>query len=53
MGLGMSYLRVPPELDGEHDPARIARRVFGDPAWRGRPPASSSTSAARGRRCTI
>lgn len=38
MGLGMSYLRVPPELDGEHDPARIARRVFGDPAWRARPP---------------
>lgn len=38
MGLAMSYLRVPPVLEGEADPARIARRVFGDPDWRRRVP---------------
>ncbi|RSN50822.1 MULTISPECIES: YfbM family protein [Actinomadura] len=34
MGLAMSYLRVPPVLEGESDPGRIARRVFGDREWR-------------------
>ncbi|MDL4817891.1 YfbM family protein [Actinomadura opuntiae] len=34
----MSYLRVPPVLEGEPDPARIARRVFGEPDWRRRVP---------------
>ncbi|MFI6516561.1 DUF1877 family protein [Spirillospora sp. NPDC050679] len=38
MGLGMSYLRVPPVLEGEPDPARVAHRVFGAPDWRARPP---------------
>ncbi len=36
MGLAMSYLRVPPVLEGEPDPARIAHRVFGTPRWRDR-----------------
>lgn len=36
MGLAMSYLRVPPVLDGETDPGRIARHVFGDREWRRR-----------------
>ncbi|TDB86978.1 DUF1877 family protein [Actinomadura sp. KC216] len=36
MGLAMSYLRVPPVLEGEQDPGRIARHVFGDPQWRRR-----------------
>lgn len=38
MGLAMSYLRVPPVLEGEPDPARVARRVFGEPDWRRRVP---------------
>lgn len=38
MGLAMSYLRVPPVLEGEPDPARIARRVFGERDWRRRVP---------------
>ncbi|MDL4771227.1 MULTISPECIES: DUF1877 family protein [Thermomonosporaceae] len=37
MGLAMSYLRVPSVLEGEADPGRIARRVFGDGGWRRRP----------------
>lgn len=36
MGLAMSYLRVPPVLEGESDPGRIARQVFGDREWRRR-----------------
>jgi hypothetical protein len=32
----MSYLRVPPVLEGEPDPGRIARHVFGDVEWRRR-----------------
>lgn len=36
MGLAMSYLRVPPVLEGEPDPGRIARRVFGAGDWRRR-----------------
>ncbi|MFI0482240.1 DUF1877 family protein [Actinomadura sp. 9N215] len=36
MGLAMSYLRVPPVLEGEPDPGRIARHVFGDADWRRR-----------------
>ncbi|WP_067478515.1 DUF1877 family protein [Actinomadura hibisca] len=38
MGLAMSYLRVPPVLEGEHDPARIAHRILGTPDWRARVP---------------
>jgi hypothetical protein len=34
----MSYLRVPPVLEGEPDPGRIARRVFGTADWRRRVP---------------
>ncbi|MFB4299473.1 YfbM family protein [Actinomadura sp. NTSP31] len=34
----MSYLRVPPVLEGEPDPTRVARRVFGVPDWRRRVP---------------
>ncbi|MQY02532.1 YfbM family protein [Actinomadura macrotermitis] len=34
MGLAMSYLRVPTVLEGDPDPARIARRLFGAPGWR-------------------
>ncbi len=36
MGLAMSYLRVPPVLEGEQDPGRIARHIFGAPDWRRR-----------------
>lgn len=36
MGLAMSYLRVPPVLEGEPDPGRIARHIFGDADWRRR-----------------
>ncbi|NVI88158.1 DUF1877 family protein [Actinomadura sp. BRA 177] len=36
MGLAMSYLRVPPVLEGEPDPGRIARHIFGAPDWRRR-----------------
>ncbi|HEY8479032.1 MAG TPA: YfbM family protein [Spirillospora sp.] len=39
MGLAMSYLRVPAVLEGEPDPGRIARRIFGDADWRRRAPA--------------
>ncbi|MBA9006702.1 YfbM family protein [Thermomonospora cellulosilytica] len=39
MGLAMSYLRLPPSLEGEQDPARIARLVFGARDWRRRHPA--------------
>lgn len=41
MGLAMSYLRVPPVLEGEPDPGRIARRIFGDADWRRRAAAES------------
>ncbi|MFF5257363.1 DUF1877 family protein [Actinomadura viridis] len=38
MGLAMSYLRVPPVLEGERDPGRIAYLIFGSSDWRaGRP----------------
>ncbi|WP_067463355.1 DUF1877 family protein [Actinomadura macra] len=36
MGLAMSYLRVPPVLEGEPDPGRIARHIFGTADWRRR-----------------
>ncbi|MBC6461782.1 YfbM family protein [Actinomadura sp. HBU206391] len=36
MGLAMSYLRLPPSLEGEPDPGRIARLVFGAADWRRR-----------------
>jgi len=39
VGLAMTYLRVPPTLEGEPDPARIARLVFGIADWRRRQPA--------------
>ncbi|MEU6035206.1 DUF1877 family protein [Actinomadura sp. NPDC047616] len=35
----MTYLRVPPTLEGEPDPSRIARLVFGIADWRRRHPA--------------
>jgi Domain of unknown function (DUF1877) len=38
-GVAMTYLRVPPTLEGEPDPARIARLVFGAADWRRRHPA--------------
>ncbi|MEU5881618.1 YfbM family protein [Spirillospora sp. NPDC047279] len=38
MGLAMSYLRVPPTMEGEPDPSRVARLVFGTPDWRRRQP---------------
>ena len=38
MGLAMSYLRVPPVLEGEPDPTRIAQRVFGERDRRRRVP---------------
>jgi hypothetical protein len=34
----MSYLRLPPSLEGEPDPGRIARLVFGAADWRRRHP---------------
>ncbi|REE99486.1 YfbM family protein [Thermomonospora umbrina] len=39
MGLAMSYLRLPPSLEGERDPGRIAALVFGARDWRRRHPA--------------
>jgi Domain of unknown function (DUF1877) len=39
VGLAMSYLRVPPTFEGEQDPGRIARLLFGAPDWRRRLPA--------------
>ncbi|TNY34838.1 DUF1877 family protein [Thermomonospora catenispora] len=39
MGMTMSYLRLPPSLEGEQNPARIARLVFGARDWRRRHPA--------------
>jgi hypothetical protein len=35
----MSYLRVPPVLEGEQDPGAIARLIFGASDWRRRQPA--------------
>jgi hypothetical protein len=40
VGLAMSYLRLPPSLEGEPDPGRIARLVFGTGDWRRRHPAA-------------
>lgn len=38
MGLALSYLRVPPVVEGESDPARIAAALFGAPGgWRNGP----------------
>ncbi|HEX2314939.1 MAG TPA: YfbM family protein [Thermomonospora sp.] len=39
MGLAMSYLRLPPSLEGERDPGRIAALAFGPRDWRRRHPA--------------
>ena len=39
MGLAMSYLRLPPSLEGRRDPDGIAQLVFGRPDWRRRHPA--------------
>ena len=39
MGLAMTCLRLPPTLEGEPDPFRIARLVFGIADWRRRHPA--------------
>ncbi|GLZ03439.1 hypothetical protein Acsp03_09060 [Actinomadura sp. NBRC 104412] len=41
MGMAMSYLRVPPVLEGERDPAAIARLLFGAADWRRKNPAAS------------
>jgi uncharacterized protein DUF1877 len=40
VGLAMSYLRLPPSLEGEPEPGRIARLVFGYADWRRRHPAN-------------
>jgi len=39
VGLAMSYLRLPPSLEGRRDPDGIAQLVFGRPDWRRRHPA--------------
>lgn len=36
MGLAMTYLRLPPTLEGETDPGRISRLIFGTADWRRR-----------------
>jgi hypothetical protein len=36
VGVAMTYLRLPPALEGEPDPGRIARLVFGVADWRRR-----------------
>jgi hypothetical protein len=36
VGLAMTYLRLPPTLEGETDPGRISRLVFGAADWRKR-----------------
>ncbi|MGI8334111.1 DUF1877 family protein [Actinomadura scrupuli] len=36
MSVAMTYLRLPPAMEGEPDPGRIARLVFGVPDWRRR-----------------
>jgi hypothetical protein len=38
--MAMSYLRVPPVLEGERDPAAVARLIFGAADWRRRRDAS-------------
>ena len=38
MGLAMSYLRVPPVLEGERDPGAIAHLIFKADDWRRRFP---------------
>jgi hypothetical protein len=40
VGLAMTYLRLPPTLEGETDPGRISRLVFGVADWRKRQPAA-------------
>jgi hypothetical protein len=42
----MTYLRVPPALEGETDPGRIARLVFAGADWRRRHPAESVVNVA-------
>lgn len=46
-GVAMTYLRVPPTFEGEPDPGRIARLVFGAPDWRRRQPAANVVDVAR------
>ena len=46
MGVAMTYLRVPPTLEGEPDPGRIARLVFGVADWRRRQPAEQVIEVA-------
>lgn len=41
MGLAMTYLRLPPTLEGETEPGRISRLVFGAADWRKRQPAAN------------
>jgi Domain of unknown function (DUF1877) len=36
VGLAMTYLRLPPTLEGETDPGRISRLIFGAADWRKR-----------------
>ncbi|GAA2425552.1 hypothetical protein GCM10010191_42400 [Actinomadura vinacea] len=48
MGLAMSYLRVPPVLEGERDPGAIARLIFGVADWRRRQPAPQVLDLGRG-----
>lgn len=47
MGLAMSYLRLPQSLEGESDPGRIARLVFGVAEWRRRQPADHMLDIGR------
>ncbi len=47
MGVAMTFLRVPPTLEGEPDPGRIARLVFGTADWRRRQPAEQVVDVAR------
>lgn len=46
MGLAMSYLRLPPSLEGESDPGRVARLAFGGADWRRRHPADHMLDVA-------
>lgn len=47
MGLAMSYLRLPPSVEGESDPGHIARLVFGPKDWRRRQSADHMLDIAR------
>jgi hypothetical protein len=42
----MTFLRVPPTLEGEPDPGRVARLVFGVSDWRRRQPAEQMIDVA-------